>query len=61
MEMLYFTLAAVFLYLGADWILNRIEVTLGRRFEYRNLIFFAILLIMALASFALIRLFSGQQ
>ena len=61
MEMLYFTLAAVFLYLGADWILNRIEVTLGRRFECRNLIFFAILLIMALASFALIRLFSGQQ
>ena len=61
MEMLYFTLAAVLLYLGADWILNRIEVAAGRRFEYRNLIFFAILLFMALASFALIRLLSGQQ
>jgi hypothetical protein len=60
MEMLYFTLAAVLLYLGADWILNRIEVTVGRRFEYRSIIFFAILLVMALASFALIRHFSSQ-
>jgi hypothetical protein len=60
MEMLYFTLAAVLLYLGADWILNRIEVTVGRRFEYRSIIFFAILLVMALASFALIRHLSSQ-
>ncbi len=60
MEMLYFTLAAVLLYLGADWILNRIEVIVGRRFEYRSIIFFAILLVMALASFALIRHLSSQ-
>jgi hypothetical protein len=60
MEMLYFTLAAVLLYLGADWILNRIEVMVGRRFEYRSIIFFAILLVMALSSFALIRHLSSQ-
>lgn len=60
MEMLYFTLAAVFLYVGADWILDRIEVAIGRRFEYRNLIFFAILLFMALSSFTLIRHFSSS-
>ncbi len=59
MEILYFTLAAVFLYVGADWILKRIEVAAGRRFEYRSIIFFAILLVMALTSFALIRHFSG--
>ena len=59
MEILYFTLAAVFLYVGADWILKRIEVAAGRRFEYRSNIFFVILLVMALTSFALIRQFAG--
>jgi hypothetical protein len=60
MEMLYFTLAAIVLYVGADWILNRIEAAVGRRLEYRSIIFFAILLIMALSSFALIRHLSAQ-
>jgi hypothetical protein len=59
MELVYFTIAAIFLYLGADWILNRIEVAAGRRLEYRSIIFFAILLVMALVSFALIRHFTG--
>ena len=59
MEIVYFTLAAIFLYFGANWILNRIETAAGRRFEYRSIIFFAILLVMALTSFALIRHFSG--
>ena len=60
MNILYFTLTAVLLYLAADWILNRIETAAGRRFEYRSLIFFAILLAMALTAFALIRLLAGQ-
>lgn len=55
MELLYFTLSAILLYLAADWILDRIERAAGKRFEYRNLIFFAILLVMALTSFTLIR------
>ena len=59
MEILYFTLAAILLYFAADWILNRIETAAGRRFEYRSLIFFAILLVMALTSFTLIRNLAG--
>jgi hypothetical protein len=59
MEILYFTLTAILLYVAADWILNRIETAAGRRFEYRSLIFFAILLVMALTSFALIRRLAG--
>ena len=59
MQFVYFTLVAVVLYFGADWILNRIETAAGRRFEYRSLIFFAILLAMALTSFALIRAYTG--
>jgi hypothetical protein len=60
MEIIYFTIAAIFLYVGADWILKRIETAAGRTLEYRSIIFFAVLLVMALSSFALIRHFSGQ-
>ncbi|MGD2055839.1 MAG: hypothetical protein PVJ15_03460 [Gammaproteobacteria bacterium] len=60
MEILYFTVTAIILYLGADWILDRIETAAGRRFEYRSLIFFAILLGMALTAFALIRHLTGR-
>lgn len=59
MEIFYFTLAALFLYFAADWILDRMEIAAGKRFEYRSLIFFAILLVMALTSFALIRHFAA--
>jgi hypothetical protein len=60
MEMIYYTLVALVLYVGADWILNRIEIAAGRRLEYRSLVFFVILLVMALTSFALIRHYGGE-
>lgn len=60
MQIVYFTLAAICLYVVADWIVQRIEIAAGRRLEYRSLIFFAILLAMALTSFGLIRHFAGQ-
>jgi hypothetical protein len=60
MEIIYFTLTAILLYLAADWILRRMETAAGKRFEKRSLIFFAILAAMALTSFALIRSLTGQ-
>ncbi|MGB5719000.1 MAG: hypothetical protein WBN81_18160 [Gammaproteobacteria bacterium] len=60
MEIIYFTLAAILLYVGADWILRRIETAAGKRLEYRSLIFFVILLTMAVTSFTLIRTLTGQ-
>jgi len=60
MKIVYFTLVAIGLYFAADWIVQRIETAAGRRLEYRSLIFFALLLGMALTSFALIRHFAGQ-
>ena len=57
MEMLYYTLAGIALYLAADWILNRIEIRRGARFDNRTLIFFGILLALALISFQLIQHF----
>ena len=55
MEIVYFTAAAVVLYLASDWILQWLERKRGSRFEQRSLIFFVILLSFALISFALIR------
>ena len=59
MEILYFTVAAMFLYVVADWILKRMETAAGKRFEYRSLIFFVILLTMAVSSFAIIQHLTG--
>ncbi len=59
MEILYFTVTAIALYVISDWALNRMEEFAGRRFEHRSLIFFGIILVLALVSFALIREFTG--
>lgn len=55
MEAIVFTLVAIALYLGSDWVLQRIEVALGRRLEHRSLVFFAILLVGALVTFSILR------
>jgi hypothetical protein len=60
MKSLYFVLVAIILYFGADWILRRMETAAGQSFKYRSIIFFAILLTLALVSFALIRNYSGN-
>lgn len=56
MQFVYYTLAGVVLYLLSDWILARIEAWRGAAFEYRSLIFFAIILVLALTSFKAIEL-----
>ena len=60
MEAIYFTVVAVVLYLLADWILVRIEAAAGKVLEHSSLIFFAILMTLALTSFWLIRLYTGN-
>jgi amino acid permease len=55
MEMVAFLVVGAVLYFIADWLLNRLEAFAKRRFEYRTLIFFAILLGLALIVFPLIR------
>jgi hypothetical protein len=59
MEIVYFTVAAIALYFLSDWLLQRVEIARGERFEHRSLIFFGILMVLALASFALIRGLTG--
>ncbi|HEX6157983.1 MAG TPA: hypothetical protein VFZ54_18305 [Burkholderiales bacterium] len=55
MDVVYFTAIAIGLYFGADWLLDAIERKRGRRFENRQVAFFAIILPLALASFWLVR------
>jgi hypothetical protein len=59
-ELIYFTVVAVALYVVADRILDAVEVRAGRRFEYRTLYFFGILLVLALMAFALIDAVGGR-
>lgn len=60
MESLAFIVIAVVLYIIADRILDAVEVQVGRRFEYRTLYFFGILLVLALSAFSLINIFGGR-
>lgn len=52
-EIIYFTLVAIGLYAFTAWVLDRVERARGRRFKNRNIIFFVIILVLALLSFEL--------
>lgn len=54
MDAVYFTVTAIVLYVTADALLDRIERWLGRRLQYRSLVFFGILATLALVSFAIL-------
>lgn len=60
MAYLYYTITAVILYLLSDWILNKIETYYGKRFEYRSVIFFVIIMILAVGSFEIIDRIVGE-
>lgn len=52
MEIVLFTLAAVALYFGADWVLRTLEARRGAPFQHRSLIYFAIILPLTLLVFS---------
>ena len=55
MELIYYTIAALVLYGVSDFILNRIEINMGKRLPNRSFIFLVIITILAMVSFSLIR------
>ena len=59
MDLVYFTVVAVGLYVGTDWLLDALERRRGRRFENRQVMFFILILPLALAAFWLVRLLSA--
>ncbi len=54
MAYLYFTVVAIALYFFADWLLNMIERRVGKRLQYRSVVFFAIITVLAMGSFSFI-------
>lgn len=56
MEFVYYALAGLILYVLSDWILGQVEKLRGERFEQRTLIFFVIILVLALTSFKAIEM-----
>ncbi len=59
MSAILFTIVGIVLYFVSDWLLLRVEASAGRRFEHRSLIFFAILLTLALITFSFIQQQTG--
>jgi len=57
LEVIYYTLVAAGLYFMSDWILDRIEISRGERFQNRGLrsfVFFLIILVLAFLTFGFI-------
>ena len=54
LELVAYTVAGIVLYFLSDWILNQIEIKRGMRFENRSLVFFTIIMVLALGTFELI-------
>lgn len=57
MEILAFTANAIVIYLLADWIVRAIEKKRGEVLKQRQAVFFVIILVLALVSFRLLRIF----
>ncbi len=59
MEILVFTLNAIFIYLFSDWIIRIIEEKRGAGLKQRQAVFFAVFLALILVSFQILRTVFG--
>ena len=57
LEILVFTLNAIFIYFVADWIIRMIEAKRGEVLKQRQIVFFAVILVLALITFRLLKMF----
>ena len=55
-EILLFTLNAIVIYFLADWIVRMIEARRGEVLKQRQIVFFAVFLVLALVTFRLLRI-----
>lgn len=55
MELIYYTIAAIALYGVSDFILNRIEIKMGKRLPNRSLVFLVIIMTLSIGSFKLLQ------
>jgi len=55
-EILLFTLVAIVIYLVSDWIIRLIETRRGEVLKQRQVVFFAVFLVLAMVSFRVLRI-----
>lgn len=55
MELIYYTIAAIVLYGISDFILNRIEIKIGKRLPNRSFVFLIIIMTLSIGSFKLLQ------
>ena len=55
MELIYYTIAALLLYGISDYILNTIEIRIGKRLRNRSLVFLVIIAVLSISSFSIIQ------
>jgi len=55
-EILLFTLVAIVIYLVSDWIIRMIETRRGGVLKQKQVVFFAIFLVLAMVSFRVLRI-----
>jgi len=60
MQFVYYTIAALILYVLSDQILIKIEAWRGDRFKQRSVVFFVIIMVLAVSSFKVIELLTTQ-
>lgn len=60
MAYLYFTIAAILLYMISDWLVNKIEAYYGKRLKYRSVLFFVIIMVLAVGSFSIVDRIVGE-
>ncbi len=59
-ELLLFSLNAIVIYLLSDWLLRQVEKRRGEVLKHRQVVFFVIFLVLALASFRLLKILLGS-
>ena len=55
MEILVFSLNAIFVYLFSDWIIRKLEEKRGAALRYRQLVFFVVFLVLVMLTFQLMK------
>ena len=60
-ELILFSLNAIVIYLVSDWLVRLIEKRRGQVIKQRQIVFFAIFLVLALLSFQLLKTLLGTE
>jgi uncharacterized membrane protein len=59
-ELILFTLNGIVVYLVSDWLLRLVEKRRGSAFKQRQVVFFAIFLVLVLVSFRVMKMLLGD-